>query len=451
MTNIANIAGGFMQGFQQGTQINKLQAQNAEAQRGAQFNNALAADPALLNGIISGDPGAYNAFAKTDPMRAYGLREKVRGDQRAAQMHEVDVEKVRAETGAAHAQAAKHGAEAAQTMDETSRVREVAALQSIMQIGAAAYKQGPEAWARAVQMYSQELVDAGLNPENFTFDNAHIVLGRVSGLAEGLQNRTDLSASDYMAGLQGEEQFNKDRYKVVGNSLFDLGAEGGPAVVGSGEGQQKVIRDPATGNIIYQEGALDGVKFSEQQSKDNVYATRARGALETLDPIAGKLASIPNRAANLDPTGLSRSLQSDDFQVAEQAGTEFLQAILRKDTGAAITRDETESYGRVYLPQVGDGPAVLEAKREARIRAINALESGMSPLQILARDRALVAAAEEAGQGDGGERKKLRASAAPQGQPGQQPTQRFIESIGDADEAADLWQYMDDVGRSVFQ
>ena len=80
----------------------------------------------------------------------------------------------------------------------------------------------------------------------------------------------------------------------------------------------------------------------------------------------------------------------------QQAGLEFLQAILRKDTGAAITQQEIESYGITYLPQPGDNAAVLRAKKEARIRAVNALESGMSPAQMLARDSALVKAAREA-------------------------------------------------------
>ncbi|MGT2442201.1 hypothetical protein ACU4I5_05750 [Ensifer adhaerens] len=143
--------------------------------------------------------------------------------------------------------------------------------------------------------------------------------------------------------------------------------------------------DPKSGQVVFSQGGKGGQTkpFTEQQSKDLVFATRAKGALKNLDPIDEKLTSIAGRAAEMDPTGLARLTQSPDFQKAAQAGLEFLQAILRKDTGAAITKEETGQYGQTYLPQVGDKPEVLVQKREARRRAIIALESGMTREQIL--------------------------------------------------------------------
>jgi hypothetical protein len=137
-------------------------------------------------------------------------------------------------------------------------------------------------------------------------------------------------------------------------------------------------------------GAASAKPFTEGQSKDVVYATRAAGALEALEPVAEALTSLPSRAAAYDPTGLVRSrVQSPEYQLARQAGDEFLQAILRKDTGAAITSDEQALYGVTYLPQPGDGPEVLEAKRAARQRAVAAINAGMSPAQIIAAETAL--------------------------------------------------------------
>lgn len=130
--------------------------------------------------------------------------------------------------------------------------------------------------------------------------------------------------------------------------------------------------------------------FNESQSKTNVYAVRAKGALDALEPVAGALTSIGERALNADPTGIARgAMQTDDFQVAQVAGQEFLQAILRKDTGAAITEQEQVLYGRTYLPQPGDNPAALQQKAAARRRAIAAIESGMSPAQMVAAEQAL--------------------------------------------------------------
>jgi len=149
------------------------------------------------------------------------------------------------------------------------------------------------------------------------------------------------------------------------------------------------IRTNPDGTFELIQGQGSGGNLTEAQSKDAVYSTRARGALTTLDKFDTALTSLPERAAEYDPTGLSRSVQSPEFQQARQSGDEFLQAILRKDTGAAITSDEMASYGRTYLPAPGDGPELLAQKRVARSRALAALESGMPPQAILNQEKAL--------------------------------------------------------------
>jgi len=172
--------------------------------------------------------------------------------------------------------------------------------------------------------------------------------------------------------------------------------EGGMVIESDGQGGFRMVQGTAA-------GAAAGRPFTEGQSKDIVYATRARGALEVLEPIANSLTSRVDRAAEWDPTGLARGMQSDEFQVAKNAGDEFLQAILRKDTGAAITEQEQELYGKTYLPQPGDSPELLEAKRQARRRAIAAIEASMTPAQMLAQERGLTSSGSvPAAPADGG-------------------------------------------------
>ena len=145
------------------------------------------------------------------------------------------------------------------------------------------------------------------------------------------------------------------------------------------------------GEVMFEQGTgVQAKPFTEAQGKDVVYSTRARGALEALEPVANALTSRTARAAEYDPTGLARgAVQSDEYQVAKNAGDEFLQAILRKDTGAAITSQEQALYGETYLPQPGDNEALLAQKKAARQRAIVALEAGMSPSMIVAQEKAL--------------------------------------------------------------
>lgn len=149
-----------------------------------------------------------------------------------------------------------------------------------------------------------------------------------------------------------------------------------------GNGMSVALPD---GTIIQQGGKA----LTEGQSKDTVYATRAAGALPKLDQYGSELMNFGQKVMGADPTGIIRGQQSPEFQQADQAGLEFLQAILRKDTGAAITADETAEYGKVYIPQPGDTPQLLEQKRQSRARAVEAIKAGMPANAILASEMAL--------------------------------------------------------------
>ena len=180
---------------------------------------------------------------------------------------------------------------------------------------------------------------------------------------------------------------------------LQLRAEAGGLEPGTPAYQEFMIRGGAASGIALQVTPDGGVTFSqggaaikplsEGQAKSTTFSVRAAGALETLDRVDEALISRAERAAEFDPTGLARELQSPEFQAATQAADEFLQAILRKDTGAAITAQEQELYGKTYIPQPGDTPELIQQKREARQRALDALEAGMDANSMLAKERAL--------------------------------------------------------------
>lgn len=153
--------------------------------------------------------------------------------------------------------------------------------------------------------------------------------------------------------------------------------------------------DPTTGAVTFNQGA--GVKpLTEGQSKDTVFSTRAEGALPIIDQYGDALTNLGESVAGQVP-GVGNYMKSPEFQQAEQAGKEFLQAILRKDTGAAITAEETSEYGSVYLPRPGDSPQLLEQKRVSRQRAIAAINAGLPPQAIIAREKALASVSKSGG------------------------------------------------------
>jgi hypothetical protein len=70
-----------------------------------------------------------------------------------------------------------------------------------------------------------------------------------------------------------------------------------------------------------------------------------------------------------------RGVQSEQTQQFQQAANDWIRAKLRKESGAAIGKDEMESEYRTYFPQVGDGPAVIAQKAAARRVATQAMKT----------------------------------------------------------------------------
>lgn len=139
--------------------------------------------------------------------------------------------------------------------------------------------------------------------------------------------------------------------------------------------------DPTTGAVTFNQGA--GVKpLTEAQSKDSFFTTRMTAATPTIDKFEGALMSLPEAAAGAIPMNLGRYAQSEEFQLAKDAGRDFVNAYLRKDSGAALTAQEEENYGQLLLPQPGDKPAILAAKRQRRQIATEAIKSGMPPSAV---------------------------------------------------------------------
>lgn len=129
------------------------------------------------------------------------------------------------------------------------------------------------------------------------------------------------------------------------------------------------------------QGDLSGMpKLTEGQGKDVGYLTRGSGANDILSTLDTELTNFGSAVAGVVPGG--NAVQSENYQKANQAGLEFLAALLRKDSGGAITPEENSVYGDIYLPRFGDKPGVIQQKREARQRALQAIELGLPATAI---------------------------------------------------------------------
>jgi hypothetical protein len=76
---------------------------------------------------------------------------------------------------------------------------------------------------------------------------------------------------------------------------------------------------------------------------------------------------------------LANGLNSDQQQSYDQAKRNFVSAVLRKESGAAISQDEFTNEDKKYFPQPNDSAATIEQKARARDLAIEGLKAQAGP------------------------------------------------------------------------
>lgn len=354
-------------------------------------------------GLISGDQTALNALAGLDPQAAMQM-------QTQQQSLAMDRERLQM----ARTAAAREAEAWAMDKDAATVAAERERLATGLKGASYFFAQGDQAG------YEAFLKQQGVDPAQFPFEQFPAYAAGAEGVLEVLGGFTPKAPSaaemtsgagagnmwvdprDPTRGVQkipGYDQGGGFRpataqeaaqYGAAGGQIgpdgrfYPVNPPSGMAVRTNPDGTMEMVQGPGAGAA--------GKPFTEAQSKDVVFVTRAEGALNALEPVAGELTSRSSVASEFLPMGAGGYMQSDNFQVARTAGNEFLQAILRKDTGAAITEQEQNLYGNTYLPQPGDSEARLAYKAQARRRAVDALKAGMSPAQIIAQEQALAGA-----------------------------------------------------------
>lgn len=147
----------------------------------------------------------------------------------------------------------------------------------------------------------------------------------------------------------------------------------------------------ANGKPVISYGKDSGTKLTEAQSRAALFATRASQAGENLDkvlasPYGQNLGTIDLTNAADYMAGMSKpespagalvanAITTPEGRQMYQAANSFLTAIVRPDSGAALTPDEWLIYGRIFLPMPGDDQATLLQKAQSRKTATLALKA----------------------------------------------------------------------------
>ena len=131
--------------------------------------------------------------------------------------------------------------------------------------------------------------------------------------------------------------------------------------------------------------AAGGVKQNEAQAGG--YASRMQDATSVMDELekSGFHRESPKYESMVDFTKVpligkyAKYLTPEDLARQEQAERNFINAVLRRESGANITPTEFSSYEKQYFPRPGDTPKVLEQKKQNRIDALAALQAEAGP------------------------------------------------------------------------
>tara|TARA_R110002167_G_scaffold101007_1_gene263475 strand:+ start:13 stop:999 length:987 start_codon:yes stop_codon:yes gene_type:complete len=129
----------------------------------------------------------------------------------------------------------------------------------------------------------------------------------------------------------------------------------------------------ADGSVVMTQGGTSIPKLTESQGKATGFYDRANKANALLNGLEQQGTEIGARLIGNIPFGAGNFAQSSEYQQFEQAKRDFINAILRQESGAAIGKDEFVNAEKQYFPQVGDKPEVIEQKRRNRETSANAL------------------------------------------------------------------------------
>lgn len=181
-------------------------------------------------------------------------------------------------------------------------------------------------------------------------------------------------------GFIDEGRKNVTPYTSEETSLPDsvVGPDGKPIAIPPGVDRKTFVNEVSRANAK----AAAGEK-TEVQAKSEKFGNKMELAERNLRDIEKEGAKATERAIERAPllggSAAANMLHSESYQKYKQARDNFITALLRDESGAAIGSQEFNRYERELFPQPGDTNEVIAQKRDARRVAIDAMKKAAGP------------------------------------------------------------------------
>ena len=145
--------------------------------------------------------------------------------------------------------------------------------------------------------------------------------------------------------------------------------------------------DPKTGLSVQTNSATGEQKSSPgqkpmtgDQSNAALFADRMRASDKILSNPEMEAAAIDLQQVVLSKTpGVANYLISKEYRQYDQAKRDFINATLRRESGAAIAPHEFDNANKQYFPQPNDDPKTIKQKKENRLTALKGISRAAGP------------------------------------------------------------------------
>jgi len=155
---------------------------------------------------------------------------------------------------------------------------------------------------------------------------------------------------------------------------------GKPFEVTGPDGQPILVQQDKQGNIRpvqgYSPKTAAEKPLTEGQSKALLFGARMEAADKILGDLSAKgtTTSVPGSNVGYGVGRVITAMSSADQQKLDQAKRDFINATLRRESGAVISPSEFENAEMQYFPQVGDSKKVIEQKAQNRLTATRGVQ-----------------------------------------------------------------------------
>jgi hypothetical protein len=245
-------------------------------------------------------------------------------------------------------------------------------------LGTAALKDRPVMAQRLAQMLeTPKEAEYGTTPQFDSEGRAFVVnkAGNVrylDGVSKAPET-TELQRNyEYAKGQGYTGSFDDFRKSGIARTTVDV-RYGAPVSGVDAEGNPVFFQPNPTGGppSIIQGVRPEGKAQTESQANAALYAERMAESEPVFESFAPP--SYGSRAKESLPGNIGNVMLTPEARQWFQAERNFINAVLRKESGAVISDSEFDSARKQYIPQPGDDEKTKAQKRQARETAIRAI------------------------------------------------------------------------------